>query len=39
MFIFNGVLAVSGAQSPEYLVAAMERSIAERETRSTQAAE
>jgi predicted DsbA family dithiol-disulfide isomerase len=39
MFIFNGVLAVSGAQSPEYLVSAMERSIAEREKRSTQAAE
>ena len=33
MFIFNGVLAVSGAQSPEYLVSAMERSIAEREKR------
>jgi predicted DsbA family dithiol-disulfide isomerase len=39
MFIFNGVLAVSGAQSPEYLVSAMERSIVEREKRSTQAAE
>jgi predicted DsbA family dithiol-disulfide isomerase len=39
MFIFNGVLAVSGAQSPEYLVSAMERSLAEREKRSTQAAE
>jgi predicted DsbA family dithiol-disulfide isomerase len=39
MFIFNGALAVSGAQSPEYLVSAMERSIAEREKRSTQAAE
>jgi len=38
-FIFNGVVAVSGAQSPEYLVSAMERSIAEREKRSTQAAE
>jgi predicted DsbA family dithiol-disulfide isomerase len=34
MFIFNGVLAVSGAQSPEYLVAAMERSIEEREKRT-----
>jgi predicted DsbA family dithiol-disulfide isomerase len=39
MFIFNGVLAVSGAQSPEHLVSAMERSIEEREKRSTQAAE
>jgi len=39
MFIFNGVLAVSGAQSPEYLVSAMERSIEERAKRSTQAAE
>jgi predicted DsbA family dithiol-disulfide isomerase len=39
MFIFDGALAVSGAQSPEYLVSAMERSIAEREKRSTQAAE
>jgi predicted DsbA family dithiol-disulfide isomerase len=39
MFIFNGALAVSGAQSPEYLVSAMERSIAEQEKRSTQAAE
>ncbi len=39
MFIFGGVLAVSGAQSPEHLVSAMERSIAEREKRSTQAAE
>ncbi len=39
MFIFNGVLAVSGAQAPEYLVSAMERSVAEREKRSTQAAE
>jgi predicted DsbA family dithiol-disulfide isomerase len=29
-FIFDGALAVSGAQSPEYLVSAMERSIAER---------
>ena len=30
-FIFGGVLAVSGAQSPEHLAAAMERSLAERE--------
>jgi predicted DsbA family dithiol-disulfide isomerase len=37
MFIFNGVLAVSGAQSPEYLVSAMERSIAEREKRAATA--
>jgi len=37
MFIFNGVLAVSGAQSPEYLVSAMERSVAEREKRGAQA--
>jgi predicted DsbA family dithiol-disulfide isomerase len=39
MYIFGGMLAVSGAQSPEYLVSAMERAIAEREKRSTQAAE
>jgi predicted DsbA family dithiol-disulfide isomerase len=39
MFIFNGVLAVSGAQSPEYLVSAMERSVEERAKRGTQAAE
>jgi predicted DsbA family dithiol-disulfide isomerase len=39
MFIFDGVLAVSGAQSPEYLVSAMERSIEEREKRAAQAAE
>ena len=39
MYIFGGVLAVSGAQSPEYLVSAIERAIAEREKRSTQAAE
>jgi predicted DsbA family dithiol-disulfide isomerase len=32
-FIFGGVLAVSGAQSPEHLVSAMERAIAEREKR------
>jgi predicted DsbA family dithiol-disulfide isomerase len=38
-FIFNGVVAVSGAQSPEYLVSAMERSVEEREKRATQAAE
>jgi predicted DsbA family dithiol-disulfide isomerase len=37
MFIFGGVLAVSGAQSPEYLVSAMERSLAERENRHAQA--
>ncbi len=36
-FIFGGVLAVSGAQSPEYLVSAMERAIAEREKRVAQA--
>jgi predicted DsbA family dithiol-disulfide isomerase len=39
MFIFGGLLAVSGAQSPEHLVSAMEKAIAEREKRSTQAAE
>jgi predicted DsbA family dithiol-disulfide isomerase len=38
-FIFNRVLAVSGAQSPEYLVSAMERSVEEREKRTAQAAE
>ena len=32
-FIFGGVLAVSGAQSPEHLVSAMERAIADRENR------
>ena len=37
MFIFNGVLAVSGAQAPEYLVSAMERSIEERDKRQAQA--
>ena len=36
-FIFGGVLAASGAQSPEYLVSAMERAIAEREKRVAQA--
>ena len=36
-FIFNGVLAVSGAQSPEYLVSAMEQSIEERAKRAAQA--
>jgi predicted DsbA family dithiol-disulfide isomerase len=36
-FIFGGVLAVSGAQSPEHLVSAMERAIAEREKRVAQA--
>jgi len=39
MYIFGSVLAVSGAQSPEHLVSAMERAIVEREKRSTQAAE
>ena len=39
MFIFGGVLAVSGAQSPEYLVAAMERGLEERKKRSVEAAE
>ena len=37
MFIFGGVLAVSGAQSPEHLVAAMERSLEERYKRLAQA--
>jgi predicted DsbA family dithiol-disulfide isomerase len=36
-FIFGGVLAVSGAQSPEYLFSAMERALAEREKRMAQA--
>jgi predicted DsbA family dithiol-disulfide isomerase len=36
-FIFGGVLAVSGAQSPEYLVSAMERAIAEQEKRAAPA--
>ena len=36
-FICGGVLAASGAQSPEYLVSAMERAIAEREKRVAQA--
>jgi predicted DsbA family dithiol-disulfide isomerase len=31
MFIFGGLLAVSGAQSPEYLAAAMERAVAEQQ--------
>src|SRR5215813_1955358 len=39
MFIFNGVLAVSGAQAPEYLVSAMERSVEEKAKRATEAAE
>ena len=39
MFIFGGMLAVSGAQSPEYLVSAMERAIDERAKRAPQAAE
>ena len=29
-FIFGGVLAVSGAQAPEYLASAMERAVAKR---------
>ncbi len=32
-FIFGGVLAVSGAQAPEYLASAMERALAERDKR------
>ncbi|HEU5273354.1 MAG TPA: DsbA family oxidoreductase [Xanthobacteraceae bacterium] len=32
-FIFGGVLAVSGAQSPDYLAAAMDRAVQEREKR------
>lgn len=32
-FIFGGVLAVSGAQSPDYLAAAMDRAVEEREKR------
>jgi predicted DsbA family dithiol-disulfide isomerase len=36
-FIFGGVLAVSGAQSPDYLASAMERAIAERQKRFAQA--
>jgi predicted DsbA family dithiol-disulfide isomerase len=36
-FIFGGVLAVSGAQSPEYLVTAMQRAIEEREKRKAEA--
>jgi predicted DsbA family dithiol-disulfide isomerase len=32
-FIFGGVLAVSGAQSPEYLAEAMTRAVAERQRR------
>lgn len=38
-FIFGGMLAVSGAQSPEYLASAMDRALAEREKRHGQAAE
>ena len=38
-FIVGGVLAVSGAQSPEYLASAMDRAVQEREKRSSQAAE
>jgi predicted DsbA family dithiol-disulfide isomerase len=37
MYIFGGLLAVSGAQSPEYLVSAMERAIAERQKREATA--
>ena len=37
MFIFGGLLAVSGAQSPEYLVTAMERAMAERQQREAAA--
>jgi predicted DsbA family dithiol-disulfide isomerase len=37
MFIFGGMLAVSGAQSPEYLVSAMERAVAERQKREAAA--
>ena len=37
MYIFGGLLAVSGAQSPEYLVAAMEKAIAERQKREAAA--
>jgi predicted DsbA family dithiol-disulfide isomerase len=33
----DGVLAVSGAQSPEYLMSATERSLEEREKRQAQA--
>ena len=29
-FVFGGVLAVSGAQAPEYLASAIERAVAER---------
>jgi predicted DsbA family dithiol-disulfide isomerase len=32
-FIFGGVLAVSGAQSPDYLAAAMDRAVQEQEKR------
>jgi predicted DsbA family dithiol-disulfide isomerase len=37
LFIFGGVLPVSGAQSPEYLVSAMEKALAERQTREVAA--
>jgi len=36
-FILGGVLAVSGAQSPDYLASAMERAVTEREKRREQA--
>lgn len=38
-FIFGGMLAVSGAQAPEYLASAMDRAVQEREKRSSEAAE
>ncbi len=37
MYIFGGMLAVSGAQSPEHLVSAIEKAIAEREKREATA--
>jgi len=36
-FIVGGVLAVSGAQSPEYLASAMDRAVQEREKRMAEA--
>jgi len=36
-FIFGGVLAVSGAQSPDYLASAMDRAVTEQENRREQA--
>jgi predicted DsbA family dithiol-disulfide isomerase len=38
-FIFGGIFAVSGAQSPEYLADAMERAVAERRTAAPAEAE